>query len=103
MVEGLAARLTEEYGRGFSRQSLFHMLRFSEAFPDPEIVSALSRQLGWSHFLIGLKIGRFQAADKGPRPTVTRNPCWVEGCRSPRLRAKQLSSSPTAGHFRTRG
>jgi predicted nuclease of restriction endonuclease-like (RecB) superfamily len=51
VVEGLAARLTEEYGRGFSRQSLFHMLRFSEAFADPEIVSALSRQLGWSHFL----------------------------------------------------
>lgn len=51
VVEGLAARLTEEYGRGFSRQSLFHMLRFSEAFPDLEIVSTLSGQLGWSHFL----------------------------------------------------
>lgn len=51
VVVDLAARLTQEYGRGFSRQSLFHMLRFSEAFPDPEIVSALSRQLGWSHFL----------------------------------------------------
>ncbi len=27
------------------------MVRFAEAFPDPEIVSALRRQLGWSHFL----------------------------------------------------
>ncbi len=26
------------------------MLRFAEAFPDREIVSALSRQLGWTHF-----------------------------------------------------
>lgn len=26
------------------------MIRFAEAFPDPEIVSALSRQLAWSHF-----------------------------------------------------
>ena len=25
------------------------MIRFAEAFPDPEIVSALSRQLGWTH------------------------------------------------------
>lgn len=26
------------------------MIRFAEAFPDEEIVSALSRQLAWSHF-----------------------------------------------------
>jgi predicted nuclease of restriction endonuclease-like (RecB) superfamily len=26
------------------------MVRFAEAFPDPEIVSALGRQLGWTHF-----------------------------------------------------
>jgi len=36
---------------GFSRATLFHAVRFAEAFPDPEIVSTLSRQLGWSHFL----------------------------------------------------
>ncbi|MDY0062453.1 MAG: PDDEXK nuclease domain-containing protein [Myxococcota bacterium] len=51
VIESLAGRLTAEYGRGFSRQSLFHMLRFVEAFPEEEIVSTLSRQLGWSHFL----------------------------------------------------
>jgi hypothetical protein len=27
------------------------MIRFAEAFPDPEIVSALARQLTWSHLL----------------------------------------------------
>jgi predicted nuclease of restriction endonuclease-like (RecB) superfamily len=27
------------------------MVRFAEAFPDAEIVSALSSQLAWSHFL----------------------------------------------------
>ena len=27
------------------------MMRFSEAFPDAETVSTLSRQLAWSHFL----------------------------------------------------
>ena len=40
-----------EYGKGFSRKSLFHMIRFGEVFPEEEIVSALSRQLTWSHFL----------------------------------------------------
>lgn len=51
IVALLAKQLTSEYGRGFSRQALFHMIRFAEAFPDPEIVSTLSRQLGWSHFM----------------------------------------------------
>jgi hypothetical protein len=26
------------------------MVPFAEAFPDPEIVAALRRQLGWAHF-----------------------------------------------------
>lgn len=47
----LSHHLTEEYGRGFSEKSLRHMLRFAEAFPDEHIVSALMRQLSWTHFL----------------------------------------------------
>jgi hypothetical protein len=38
------------YGPGFSEKSLRHMLRFAEAFPDVQIVSALRRQLSWTHF-----------------------------------------------------
>jgi hypothetical protein len=30
--------------------NLRHMMRFSDAFPDREIVYALSRQLSWTHF-----------------------------------------------------
>jgi hypothetical protein len=41
--------LTGEYGRGFSRPNLFHMIRFAETFPDRKIVYALSRQLGRIH------------------------------------------------------
>ena len=51
VVKALSSVLTAEYGRGFSAKSLLHMIRFSEAFPDSEIVSTLSRQLAWSHFL----------------------------------------------------
>jgi predicted nuclease of restriction endonuclease-like (RecB) superfamily len=51
VVETLSQVLTGDYGRGFSAKSLLHMVRFAEAFPDEEIVSTLSRQLGWSHFL----------------------------------------------------
>ena len=51
IVLSLAQRLGTEYGRGFSEKSLRHMLRFAEAFPDDRIVSALMRQLSWTHFL----------------------------------------------------
>jgi len=51
IVATLSRQLTMEYGRGFSRPRLFHMVRFTEVFSDIKIVSTLSRQLGWSHFL----------------------------------------------------
>ena len=51
IVSTLSRRLETEYGRGFSEKSLRHMLRFAEAFPDSRIVSALMRQLSWTHFL----------------------------------------------------
>ena len=50
IVVTLSRQLTQDYGRGFSRPNLFHMLRFAEVFPDHEIVYALSRQLSWTHF-----------------------------------------------------
>lgn len=50
ILQTLSAKLTEEYGRGFSGKSLWHMMRFAEVFPDEEIVSALRRQLSWTHF-----------------------------------------------------
>jgi predicted nuclease of restriction endonuclease-like (RecB) superfamily len=54
----LSAKLTPEYGQGFSERNLARMVRFAEVFPDREIVLGLSRQLGWSHFveIIPLKI-----------------------------------------------
>ena len=46
----MSRQLALEYGSGFSVKNVRHMLRFSEAFPDEQIVSTLSRQLSWSHF-----------------------------------------------------
>jgi predicted nuclease of restriction endonuclease-like (RecB) superfamily len=50
IVSALARQLTAEYGRGFSEKSLRHMVRFAEVFPSEEIVSALRRELSWTHF-----------------------------------------------------
>jgi hypothetical protein len=40
-----------QFRRGFSQQNMFRMVEFAEAFPDEKIVSTLSRELGWSHFV----------------------------------------------------
>lgn len=50
IVSAAGRQLEEEFGRGFSVKSLRHMIRFTEAFPDETIVSALRRQLSWTHF-----------------------------------------------------
>jgi hypothetical protein len=50
IVSTLSRQLTTDYGAGFSRQNLFHMIRFVEAWPDHAAVSALAQHLGWSHF-----------------------------------------------------
>ena len=49
VIAGLAGQLTTAYGKGWSRQQLHHCLRFAETFPDQEIISALRRQLSWTH------------------------------------------------------
>jgi predicted nuclease of restriction endonuclease-like (RecB) superfamily len=51
ILQTLSAKLVVEFGRGYAERNLASMVRFSEAFPDFEIVAALSRQLGWSHFV----------------------------------------------------
>jgi predicted nuclease of restriction endonuclease-like (RecB) superfamily len=47
----LSNKLTAEFGNGFSQPNLSRMTRFAEVFQDQQIVAALSRQLGWSHFV----------------------------------------------------
>ncbi|HEV3386054.1 MAG TPA: DUF1016 N-terminal domain-containing protein [Gemmata sp.] len=51
IVSTLAVQLTAEFGRGYSRRNLFHMIRLADVYPRLNIVQTLSAQLGWSHFL----------------------------------------------------
>lgn len=50
IVSAVSRELTAEYGTGFSEKNLWHMIRFAEVFPEEEIVSALRRELSWTHF-----------------------------------------------------
>ena len=49
IVATLSRQLHFEYGTGWSEKQLRHCLRFAETFPNIEIVSALRRQLSWTH------------------------------------------------------
>ena len=50
IVAALGRQLESEFGRGFDEKNLHRMVQFAKVFPDEEIVAALRRQLGWTHF-----------------------------------------------------
>ena len=50
VIANLAKDLSLTFGKGWSKRNLAQMVKFSEAFPDFQIVQALSAQLSWSHF-----------------------------------------------------
>ncbi len=56
ILSTVSKELTAEYGSGFSVPNLSRMIRFAEAFPDQQIVSTLSKQLSWSHFVLILPL-----------------------------------------------
>jgi predicted nuclease of restriction endonuclease-like (RecB) superfamily len=47
----LSRKLVERYGKPFESRNLRRMVQFAELFSDIEIVSTLSTQLSWSHFI----------------------------------------------------
>jgi hypothetical protein len=51
LIQRLGDQLAQEFGRGFEAKNLRRMVQFAQAFPQPEIVATLSRQLSWSHFV----------------------------------------------------
>ena len=50
ILYALGTKLAAEFGRGYSARNLGDMTRFAEVFPGSQIVSALGRQLSWTHF-----------------------------------------------------
>jgi len=51
LIQRVGDQLAQEFGRGFEAKNLRRMVQFAQAFPQPEIVATLSRQLSWSHFV----------------------------------------------------
>jgi len=59
----LSAKLVVEYGHGFSVPNLSRMVRLAEYFPDEQILSTLSKELSWSHFVEILQVRNELARD----------------------------------------
>lgn len=53
LIAELSRRLTEAFGKGFSKRNLHNMVRFYHAFQN---VQTLSAQLSWSHYLLLIKV-----------------------------------------------
>ena len=51
IVTTLSSQLVVKYGETFDTPNLRRMMRFAERFSDFEIVTTLSSQLSWSHFV----------------------------------------------------
>ena len=56
IMHALSVQLMGEFGPGFGEKNLRRMLQLAGLFPDREIVAALLRQLGWTHFTLLIPI-----------------------------------------------
>ncbi|WP_179402051.1 PDDEXK nuclease domain-containing protein [Burkholderia guangdongensis] len=79
VVAALARRLTAEYGRGWSEQQLRHCVRAAEVFADETILSALRRELSWTHLKALIYIDDSLKRD-----------FYIEMCRLERWSSRQL-------------
>lgn len=51
IVGTVSLQLVDRYGKGFTKDNLFRMIKLYDRFQDVKIVGTLSQQLCWSHFV----------------------------------------------------
>ena len=81
----LSKSLAQEHGKGFSRRNLFRTIRSAEIFPDEQIVSTLSAQLSWPHFLEII-----------PLRDLLQRGFYAEMCRVERWSVRTSQNSPSS-------
>ena len=79
IVATLGRQLETEFGRGFGEKNLRRMVQFAETFPDAEIVAALLRQFGWTHFTMLI-----------PMQNALKRDFYAEMCRVERWSTRAL-------------
>ncbi|MES2264079.1 MAG: PDDEXK nuclease domain-containing protein [Pseudomonadota bacterium] len=79
IIKALAAQLAVEYGKGWSEKQLRHCLRVAEIFPDEAILSALRRELSWTHIKALIYV-----------EDALKRDFYIELCRIERWSSRQL-------------
>lgn len=79
LLATLSKQLTREIGKGWSEKQLLHCLRFVETFPDEQILSALRRELSWTHLKTLIYID-----------DPLKRDFYIEMCRLERWSSRQL-------------
>jgi len=82
VINQLSQKLTQAYGKGWSKQQLRHCLFFAETFPNAEIISALRRQLTWTHIKTLMYVD-----------DPLKRDFYIEKCRLEVLSSRQLQES----------
>jgi len=67
LIQELSHKLTADFGKGFSKRNLHHMVKFYLSFP---IVQTLSTQLTWSHYVLLLRLENKEAREWYMQETV---------------------------------
>lgn len=63
LLAGLAARLNQEFGRGYNLASLRNFRQFFLTFGEDEIRSALRSELTWTHYRTAMRVESAEARD----------------------------------------
>lgn len=70
LLKVLSERLTDDFGKGFSQQSLWNIRQFYQTFP---ILSTLWRELTWSHYKLLIRIKDEKARQWYGEEAVSQN------------------------------
>jgi hypothetical protein len=74
IVVTVSQQLCAEFGEGYTQRALYRAIQFCNLFPDKVIVSTLSTQLSWSHFMELLPLKDPLA--RGFYAEMCRIECW---------------------------
>jgi len=70
LIKNLSKKLSNDFGKGFSTQSLWNMKQFYNTFP---ILSTLRRELSWSHYKLIIRLQDEKARSWYMLESVTSN------------------------------
>jgi len=69
LIQELSKKLTNDFGRGFSKQSLQNMRKFFLTFP---ISSAVRRELTWTHYKVLMRVEKPEVREYYLQETIQR-------------------------------